>query len=180
VPSITVSPEAIAVTGSAAINRLPITTTGMASGDTVMLGTPLLYDALSWPFDIPSDALIHPVAMAGWVGLLVTGINLIPTGQLDGGHVASALLEEHARTLSYVALGTLILLGLGIPPFAQEQWIPGYGGWLVFAVLILFLGARHPPTLNSVTELDPKRTALAIATLLLIVVTFIPTPISGI
>jgi len=153
--------------------------TAAQTGGTVMLGTPLLYDALVWPFGIPGDAIIHPVAMAGWVGLLVTGINLIPSGQLDGGHVASALLDEHARTLSYVALGALILLGLGVPPFSPDQWIPGYGGWLVFAILILFIGARHPPTLNSVTPLDKRRSLLAIFTLLLIVVTFIPTPISG-
>ncbi len=148
-------------------------------GATVMLGTPLLFDALAWPFDIAADAIIHPVAMAGWVGLLVTGINLIPSGQLDGGHIAASLVGEKAQTLSLIALAGLVLLGMGIPPFSPDQWIEGYGGWLVFALIILFLGARHPPTLNSVTKLDDKRALLAIGTLLLIFVTFIPTPITG-
>ncbi|MDX1612163.1 MAG: site-2 protease family protein, partial [Candidatus Thermoplasmatota archaeon] len=144
----------------------------------VYIGTPLLFDALAWPFDVPTDAIIHPVALAGWVGLLVTGINLLPTGQLDGGHVATAWLGDHARALSALALGILVLLGLGIPPFAQEQWIPGYGGWLVFAIIILFLGTQHPPTLNSISELDTRRTALAIVTFVLAVVCFTPLPIS--
>lgn len=148
------------------------------TANTLSLGTPLLFDALAWPFDIAENTFIHPVAMAGWVGLLVTGINLIPTGQLDGGHIAASLLGEKARSLSLVAMGGLVLLGLGIPPFAQDQWIPGYGGWLVFAILILFLGARHPPTLDSITKLGDKRAMLAIATLLLVIVCFVPIPIS--
>ncbi len=155
----------------------PVTT--VQEGATVMLGTPLLFDALAWPFAVSPDAIIHPIAMAGWVGLLVTGINLIPSGQLDGGHIAASLLGKSAQTLSLVALAGLVLLGLGVPPFSPDPWIEGYGGWLVFALLILFIGARHPPTLNSVTKLDDKRALLAIATLLLIFVTFIPTPISG-
>lgn len=166
----------VVVIGTLLMNAEPV----MATGETTLtLGTPLLFDALAWPFDVPDTAIIHPVAMAGWVGLLVTGINLIPSGQLDGGHVAAALLDEGARILSLVALGGLVVLGLGIPPFSPDPWLPGYGGWLVFALLILFLGARHPPTLNSVTGLDTGRAALAVATLLLIVVTFVPTPISG-
>lgn len=146
--------------------------------NTIFLGTPLLFDALAWPFGVSDEAIIHPVALAGWVGFLVTGLNLLPTGQLDGGHVATAWLGEHARALSTIALGALVLLGLGIPPFAQEQWIPGYGGWLLFAVIILFLGTQHPPTLDSITELDTKRVLLAILTFLLAIVCFTPLPIS--
>lgn len=144
----------------------------------VFLGTPLLFDAIAAPFDIPETAIIHPVALAGWVGLLVTGINLLPAGQLDGGHIAASLMGQSARTLSSVAIGILVLLGLGIPPFSEEQWLPGYGGWLVFAVLILFLGARHPATLNGITGLDDRRRVLAIATLALAIVCFTPNPIS--
>ncbi len=152
--------------------------TAVEGSNTVFLGTPLLFDALAWPFAISSDALIHPVAMAGWVGLLVTGINLLPTGQLDGGHIATALLADHARLLSSIALGVLVLLGLGVPPFTQDQWIPGYSGWLVFAIIILFLGTRHPPPLNSVSDLDPNRTWLGILTFVLAVACFTPLPIS--
>jgi len=147
-------------------------------GGTVFLGTPLLFDALAAPFDISDTAIIHPVALAGWVGLLVTGINLLPAGQLDGGHIATAWLGRSAAMLSSIALGVLILLGLGIPPFSEDQFIPGYGGWLIFAVLILFLGTRHPPTLDNITGLDPRRTALAVGSLMLAVVCFTPNPIS--
>ncbi len=95
---------------------------------------------------VPSSFVsLHPLALAGWVGVLVTAINLLPAGSLDGGHVFRALFGERARYVSYVAAGLLLVLGFF------------YYGWLIFAILVLFLGLRHPPPLNDVSPLDRKR-----------------------
>jgi membrane-associated protease RseP (regulator of RpoE activity) len=87
---------------------------------------------------------LHPTAMAGWFGLFVTAMNLLPIGQLDGGHVTYALFgRRRAKTISVVVLCTLIPLGIFLWP-----------GWLVFGVLAFFLGLNHPPPLDSYTPLD--------------------------
>lgn len=128
------------------------------SGDgSITIGTPLLYDLLALPFDLPENALTHPTAFAGWVGLFVTAINLLPAGQLDGGHIASAMFGERARYASYTAVAAL--LGLGLAPMFTDGAF-GYDGWLFFALLIGFLGVRHPPTLNGVSGIDRKRVIL--------------------
>src|SRR5881409_2206133 len=85
----------------------------------------------------------HPTAFAGWVGLFVTAINLLPAGQLDGGHVARALLGERHRYLSWGAVLFLLFLGVSL----------GYSAWFLFALIILLLGVRHPPPLNDLTKL---------------------------
>ncbi|HWG92127.1 MAG TPA: site-2 protease family protein [Candidatus Thermoplasmatota archaeon] len=159
----------------------PVIVTGdAASGESLSLGLPLLYQLLQMPFGFSESQMIHPTAFAGWVGLFVTAINLLPAGQLDGGHIASALLGDKARYLSYGAMATLILLGFGIP-FLPPEWglTAGYSGWLIFALLIAFMGLRHPPTLNGITPLDRKRQIWAWITFSLILLCFTPVPISG-
>jgi Zn-dependent protease len=121
-------------------------------GNTIYIGQPLLYTFLSMPFGFADDVLTHPTAFAGWVGLFVTAINLLPAGQLDGGHVAAAMFGERARYASYAAV--LALLGIGLAPLLG---LPGYDGWLIFALLIGLLGVRHPPTLDGVSGLDGRR-----------------------
>jgi len=112
------------------------------------------------------DVFLHPVAFAGWIGFFVTSLNLIPAGQLDGGHIAFAILGEKHRWLSKVMIGLLLLLGY----FFQ--------GWLVWAVLLLLLGSKHPPILFPEVPLDPKRKAVALIALLIFILTFIPIPVS--
>jgi len=129
---------------------------------TISIGTPLLYDLLAYPFHMPSNVLTHPTAFAGWVGLFVTAINMLPAGQLDGGHIASAMFGERAKYASYAAV--VGLLGMGIAPMLGY---PGYDGWLFFALLIGLLGVRHPPTLNGVSTLDTKRQVVGWATFLI-------------
>jgi membrane-associated protease RseP (regulator of RpoE activity) len=109
--------------------------------------------------------LLHPVAMAGWIGLFVTFINLIPVGQLDGGHVSYSLFGSFHRWPARAFLLGIFLLG-----------IQGWRGWFIWTVLLLFLGVDHPPTLDRTTPLDPVRRFAAWATLILLVVTFIPVP----
>jgi membrane-associated protease RseP (regulator of RpoE activity) len=116
---------------------------GVSYGNFVF-GTSLFW-ALLGEFVPVSFINLSPVALAGWVGILVTAINLLPAGQLDGGHVFRALLGDRSRWVSYGAVALLFYLGLQ------------YNGWFVFAVLILLLGVRHPPPLNDITRLDPKR-----------------------
>jgi membrane-associated protease RseP (regulator of RpoE activity) len=114
------------------------------------------------------DILLHPVAFAGWIGFFVTSLNLIPVGQLDGGHVAYALLGERHRRLS-IAL-VVVLAALGV--FVWE-------GWALWAALLLVLGLRHPPVMYWEPELDPRRRFTGWAALVIFVITFIPVPIAA-
>jgi membrane-associated protease RseP (regulator of RpoE activity) len=111
------------------------------------------------------DILLHPVAFAGWIGLFVTSLNLIPIGQLDGGHVAFAMLGERHKYLSVVLIATLGMLGF----FYWE-------GWALWAVLMLILGIKHPPVLYWETPLDPKRRVIGMLSFIIFVITFIPSP----
>jgi membrane-associated protease RseP (regulator of RpoE activity) len=138
------------------------------------IGTPLLYDALAWPFGLGDDVVVHPTTFAGWVGLFVTAINLLPAGQLDGGHIASAMFGDNARWASYGAVAALLALGI-LPQFG----LPGYDGWLFFALLIGFLGVRHPPTLDSVSGIDRRRMLVGWATFVMGVLCFTLIPVSG-
>jgi hypothetical protein len=126
----------------------------------------LLSYALSQFFPISGNVIMHPLAFAGWVGLFVTAINLLPAGQLDGGHVARGLLGDNSRYLSYITVGALFFLGITV-----------YSGWLLFAVLIFFLGLRHPAPLNDLTKLGSKRTVLGAIGIAMLVVTFVPVPL---
>jgi membrane-associated protease RseP (regulator of RpoE activity) len=128
---------------------------------------PLMYRGLEYLVPLKGDFLIHPTAFAAWVGFLVTALNLLPVGQLDGGHVARALLGSNARYLSWATIAALVALGLsGL-----------YLGWLLFAVIILFLGVRHPPPLNDMTKLDMKRKMLGMATFVVLIIAFVPIPL---
>ncbi len=130
----------------------------------VFLGTPLLFDALSYFFKTPPNALMHPTAFAGWAGMLVTAINLLPAGQLDGGHIMRALLGEKQKYVSMAALLGMIFAGFF------------FSGWLIFALLIMFMGTRHPPPLNDVTPLDNRRKLIGIIAIILFVICFVPVP----
>jgi Zn-dependent protease len=112
-----------------------------------------------------TDVYLHPVAWAGWAGLLVTALNLIPAGQLDGGHVMYVVLGERARRLWPFLLGGLLLLGLVWP------------GWLLWAGLIFVFGRTYARPLDEITPLDPRRKAVAILGLILFFLLFIPLPL---
>lgn len=112
------------------------------------------------------DVHLHPVAFAAWAGLFVTGLNLIPAGQLDGGHIAYALIGSRARYLTVALVGALILLGLVWP------------GWFLWAGLLFFLGQTFAIPLDDVTRLDGRRVALAIAMLVILALIFTPVPLT--
>jgi membrane-associated protease RseP (regulator of RpoE activity) len=113
--------------------------------------------------------LLHPVAFAGWVGLLVTALNLLPIGQLDGGHITYALFGEKHRWISRLTIPVLVVLGFLF-----------WEGWIFLAVIVLIIGHRHPPVVYPQIQLDRKRKILGVVSILILIVTFIPVPISGI
>ena len=110
------------------------------------------------------DVFLHPMAFAGWIGFFVTGLNLIPIGQLDGGHIAYALLGKDHNKVAYLSF--LALLGLGF------LW----PGWWTWALLIMILGIKHPMPLNEVSKLDKKRYMIGLISAVVFVLTFIPKP----
>ena len=137
--------------------------------ETVTLGEPLLFKLLSWlalgPMTPEQNVILHPVAFAGWIGLLVTALNLLPVGQLDGGHVAYALFPEYHRYISLGVLGLLVVCGVIF-----------WQGWLLWAVLLVFLGWRHPPPYEFWVPLDRRRRVLGIITIVVFGLTFSPAP----
>jgi membrane-associated protease RseP (regulator of RpoE activity) len=114
------------------------------------------------------DIDLHPLAWAGWVGLFVTGLNLIPVGQLDGGHILYVLLGKRARKAVPVALVIILLLGL--------VW----QGWWIWAILIYFLGRNHAEPLDQITKLDRPRKILAVFALVVFILVFMPVPLRSI
>jgi membrane-associated protease RseP (regulator of RpoE activity) len=111
------------------------------------------------------DVLLHPVAFAGWIGFFVTSLNLLPIGQLDGGHVAYALFGERHAYLSKLLIPILFLLGI----FLWE-------GWAFWAIVLLILGLKHPPIYHSEIPLDGKRRFLGWLGFFIFLITFIPEP----
>jgi hypothetical protein len=108
------------------------------------------------------------MAFAAWVGMLVTAINLLPAGQLDGGHIARGLLGEKARYLSYATIAGLFIMSLF------------YVGWLIFGFFIMFLGLKHPAPLNDISKIDFRRKVVGVIAIVVLVATFTPIPVVNI
>jgi membrane-associated protease RseP (regulator of RpoE activity) len=137
-------------------------------------GEPLLYKALEWAFfgRIPDgmDVMLHPVGFAAWWGMLATALNLLPFGQLDGGHIMYASLGRRAAAVSGVALAAVLGLAVLTP------------SWIVMAVMMtvmsILFGFRHPRIVDEHEPLDAGRQAIAIAAAVIFVVCFTPVPIT--
>jgi membrane-associated protease RseP (regulator of RpoE activity) len=141
-------------------------TEGYALGSSIILE--LLCLIRFGQFSFHSTVLLHPTALAAWFGLFVTAMNLLPIGQLDGGHVIYALFGPRAsRIISFAMFGALIPLGIFLWP-----------GWLLFGALVFFLGLRHPPPLDPYEALDGRSRVIGWAAVVLFVLTFIPVPIA--
>jgi Zn-dependent protease len=111
------------------------------------------------------DVIIHPVAWAAWGGILVTSLNLIPSGQLDGGHILYALLGEKSRRFYPIILVLLVILGFF------------WSGWWFWATLIFFINRAPAPLYDQLTPLDNKRKVLGVCLLILFVLLFSPIPL---
>lgn len=113
------------------------------------------------------DVYVNQLAWAGWTGLLVTGLNLIPIGQLDGGHILYSLVGERARRLYYPLIGGMVLLVL-----------TGSDAWLLWLVLLFLFGRIYAAPLDMITPMDRRRKIIAVIGLIVFVLTFVPVPFS--
>jgi len=113
------------------------------------------------------EILWHPLVMAGWFGLLATAINLLPIGQLDGGHIFFSRFQRHARKISVISFAFLIMMGV----------IFLYPGWIIFAAILLLLGLRHPNPHKSAGSLSPARKWLVFIALAIFILSFMPRPV---
>jgi membrane-associated protease RseP (regulator of RpoE activity) len=136
---------------------------GLALGDSLLFS--LLARIILGEIPDTYDVLLHPVAFAGWIGFFVTALNLIPVGQLDGGHIAYALLGKRHEDISKILVLIMLILGFLF-----------WDGWLIWALLLLILGLRHPPVLYWETPLDGRRRLVGWITTIIFVLTFIPIP----
>jgi len=111
------------------------------------------------------DIILHPIAYAGWVGLFVTALNLLPVGQLDGGHVIYSLFGKNSKIAYYITLGILGLICIFVNP-----------AWTLLFILLLIFGFKLPPPLDDYTPLDKRRKILGICALIFCVLSFTPVP----
>lgn len=160
---------------------LPITIWGISQSEVIQLsqagefsfqlGNSLLFIGLTELFGPPTpegyDLLLHPVVYAGWIGLFITALNLMPIGQLDGGHIIYALLPRWHRYIARITF--FVILGLGL--------YYKFYGWFLWAALILFLiRIDHPPTRDDDQELDVSRKMLGYLAIIIFLITFTPQP----
>ena len=135
------------------------------------LGEPLIFTAVAKVLGVQPppgmELFIHPVGFAAWVGFLLTALNLLPIGQLDGGHMVYALFRKGHKRLSQVLVFVLIPLGIFFWP-----------GWLLLALMLMLLGTRHPPTLDDSLPLERRQILLAWIGLILLVLCFVPVPMT--
>ena len=135
---------------------------------------PLLLEGLGSFFSIPPNTIIHPTMFAGWVGLFITALNLMPIGQLDGGHVIRALFKEKSKYITWISI--MLLLGWGF----YVTYTTGYSGWLIFLMFILFMiGTQHPAPLNEFSPLDTNRKLIGVVALIIFILCIAPIPMSA-
>ncbi len=127
---------------------------------------PLMCDWIEFFVPAEGDFYSHPMVFAAWIGILLTAVNLLPAGPLDGGYIARAILGRNAKYATWGTVGLLIVLSL--------FWIV----WIFIAMLVIFFGAKHPPPLNDITKLDTKRKIAGLFTFALLIITFTPVPLT--
>ena len=140
----------------------------------IVIGFPLIFQFVHWlimgggmPGNSLENMLLHPTAIAAWAGMFATALNLLPGGQLDGGHIVYAVAPRLHKHVSRLTVGTLIPMGLFL-------WY----GWLMWALLLTISGMRHP-NIPPWPELSPRRRLLAVVGLAMLLVTVAPVPIAG-
>jgi len=159
------------LTGDAAAN--------VAHGDSLVVGFPLIFHLAHWVMaalgsqapaaQLPVSSLyLHPAAMAAWVGIFATSLNLLPGGQLDGGHIVFAVDPRLHRRVSLISMVILLVL-------SWYYWL----GWLLWALVIRFTGSRHPDV-PMLPPLNAKRRILAGFAVIMLALSFTPAPfVSG-
>lgn len=136
---------------------------GVQLGESILMkiATAIIYPGLPDHADI----MLHPVGFAAWIGMLVTMLNLLPIGQLDGGHIAYALLGKWYKKIAWGALGAILILSL----FSAN--------WLIWALLVYFLTRmKHPPIMDEHTPITRHEKLIGITAGIIFILTFIPVP----
>ena len=142
---------------------------GIAERGDLIFGVPAIQRIFEWvlfPGVRSADILLHPIARAAWVGTLATALNLLPIGQLDGGHILYAFTGRRHKLLSRIFVAALIPLAY----FGHTYT------WLVWAALLFFLALRHP-VIYDITKLDRNRVTLGLVALAIFLLTFTLTPL---
>jgi membrane-associated protease RseP (regulator of RpoE activity) len=145
----------------------------IVQGD-IVIGFPLIFRFVHWlimgsglPGMSLENTLLHPTAIAAWVGMFATALNLLPGGQLDGGHIVYAVAPRLHRHVSRLTVGALLPMGLFLWP-----------GWLVWALLLTISGMRHP-NVAPWPELSSGRRMLGAIALIMLILTITPVPFPG-
>lgn len=132
------------------------------------IGSSLLFNFLTYLIHpkIPSgyDLVLHPMAFAGWLGFLVTALNLLPVGQLDGGHIAYAVFGKYRKYITLLILVGIAILGLFWP------------GWFFWILIIVLFGLKHPKAQDEISNITKTDRIYAVSALLIFILTFIPIP----
>lgn len=153
----------IGLAASSVVPTPPPGFSGLRLGDSLLFA---LLQRVTHPSMGPgTELMLHPVAYAGWAGLFVTALNLLPVGQLDGGHVVYGLLGRRARWISLA-----LLLGMAALAVTYPQW------WVLVALLLLFGFRGHPPAADERVPLDRRRQLLGLFAMLVFVLAFTPRP----
>jgi len=142
---------------------------GIAVQGDFVFGTPgimRVFEAWIMPGVKPADILVHPIARAAWAGVLATALNLMPIGQLDGGHILYSFVGEHHKVLTRLFVFALLPLG-----YFSDSW-----SWIFWAALIFFFGMKHP-RLYDPSPLGRGRVQLAVLALMIFVLCFSPNPV---
>jgi membrane-associated protease RseP (regulator of RpoE activity) len=162
------------------IFAIPVTIIGLSLSDVhpipedstsyLGLGEPILFSFFAKMMigDVSEgfDIVLNPIAFAGWAGLFVTALNLLPIGQLDGGHIIYALLGKYSGIVYRAGIGAFCIFTLFV-----------YPGWIIFAVMLLLFGFKHPPPADPFIKLDFKRKCIGILMLIVFLLCFTPIPL---
>jgi membrane-associated protease RseP (regulator of RpoE activity) len=138
-------------------------------GEMIRLADPLLFSLIQFLFmrDVPShyEVVLHPIAYAGWVGLFVTALNLLPIGQLDGGHIAYALFGRNSRKISVIVVAVVAFI-----------FIYYSIAWFLLLILMILFGFKHPTPLDDQTPLSTRRKLIGGMALLILLLSFTVAP----
>jgi membrane-associated protease RseP (regulator of RpoE activity) len=149
----------------------------MTAGSDIQFGYPLIFYLVHGALALVAPAsshlhldlrqiYLHSTAVAAWVGMFATALNLLPGGQLDGGHIVYSISQRIHRRVSRITVVLLVLMTL--------SWY----GWLIWSVLLMATGMRHPQV-PAEPDLGPRRRLLAVFAVIMLVLTFIPAPFRG-
>ncbi len=148
------------------VDLTPVVKQGATEFGDSLITTFMTY-VIKGPVPEGKTVMLHPVAFAGWVGLLITAFNLMPAGQLDGGHVLYAVIGRWHSLVARVTIVGLLLMGW----FLWE-------GWFLWAFIVMLLGPHHSPPLDDVTPLDKGRIVVAALAMVIFILCVVPVPMT--